>query len=439
MKDITTSLLDGYAKAYQDDKTRKVVRHFLNKNDIANAANIQEASQDVADSFSIKIDTLPVANQMQSGRCWIFAGLNVLREEVAKKLNLESFELSQNYIAFYDKLEKINFMMTSLIDLKDRSWDDRTLSWVLDTGIQDGGQWDMFVALVKKYGVVAQSAMPETYASSHTHFMNTLLNRYLRSFYSKIKHLDDKAIESLKEETLRKCYGMLCDCFGIPPKSFNFEYVDKDKVYHKVKDLDPLRFYREYVGIDLDEYVSIINSPTADKPYFKTFTVAYLGNVYGQKVKYLNLPLDAFKEAILSQLKAKEVVWFGSDCGKFGDRTAGYWDQNSYDFDSLFDMDFSISKEDALMYRESAMNHAMVLTGVNLDEGKPNRWRIENSWGDAQAHKGYHVASDVWFDRYVYQAVVNKKHLDEKALSALKEKEITLDPWDPMGTLAQAR
>ncbi len=433
MKEISKESLEKWQADYDQDKLQKVVRQFLFDNDLSKSAKLHYEMQD---QFSINIPTLPVTNQMASGRCWLFAGLNVLREEVAKKLNLSEFELSQNYVAFYDKLEKINFTLESLIALKDRPWDDRTLSWVLETGIQDGGQWDMFVAIVKKYGVVPKSAMIESYQSSHTAMMNSLINRTLRRFAYDIRKLDEDAIKAHKEEVLEKLYGMLCTCFGVPPKTFDFEYVDKDKNYHKLTGLDPLGFYKEYVGLDLDDYVSIINSPTSDKPFYKTFTVDYLGNVLGKKVRYLNLPLSEFKKTIIAKMKNGEIVWFGSDCGKFGERNKGYWDPAAFDYDTLFDIDFSISKEAALMFRDSAMNHAMVFTGVNLEGEKSTKWRIENSWGDDKAHKGYYVASDLWFDAYVYQAVVDKKYLSPEAIEALAEDDIHLNPWDPMGTLA---
>ena len=436
MHEISKELLQKLAEDYSKDKTQKVVRHFLQSNDLTKAADVLEASSSLYHNFSIDIETLPVANQRRSGRCWIYAALNVLREEVAKKCKLENFELSQNYMAFYDKLEKINFMMECVIDLKDRKWDDRHLTHILQTGIQDGGQWDMFVALVKKYGVMPQSAMPESFQSGSTQFMNQLLSRYIRKFAHDIRGLSDAEIARLKGDMLSKCYGMLCSCFGVPPKTFDFEYVDKNKKYHLVQDLDPHKFYDDYVGINLDDYVSIINSPTSDKPFYDTFTVAYLGNVYGVPVKYLNLPLDVFKEAIIKQMSNKEVVWFGSDCGKYGERTKGYWDPDSFDFDSLFDMDLSFDKETGLMFRESAMNHAMVLTGVNLVDGKPTKWKIENSWGDKPAKKGYFVCSDTWFDHFVYQVVVHKKYLSDEALAADTKEPHVLDPWDPMVTLA---
>ncbi|MBR3151342.1 MAG: C1 family peptidase [Erysipelotrichaceae bacterium] len=437
-KEITDALLKKFAGEYENDPVQKAVRRALYRTKLNDAALVQENEGKVADRFSIDIKTLPVTNQRQSGRCWIFSALNTLREDTAKKLKLEKFEFSQNYVAFWDKLEKINFYMESVIELADKGWDDRTLDWINRWGVSDGGQWDMFTALVEKYGLVPKDAMPETASSNATRTINTLTNRRLRRFCADVKAAagDKDDIEALKEDCLNELYRMQCSCFGVPPKKFDFEYVDKDNKYHCVKDLTPKAFFKKYVDWDFTDYASLIHSPTEDKPYYKRYTVKYLGNVVGKKVKHLNLPLDEFKKAVIDQLKDGKVVWFGSDCSPFGDRQGGFWAPESFDFDSLFNIDFSITKEDALNSRESAMNHAMVITGVNLDDGKPTKWKIENSWGDEIAHKGYFVASDEWFDRYVYQAVVNKKYLSNKAMKAMNTKLIELEPWDPMGTLA---
>ncbi|MBQ1512689.1 MAG: C1 family peptidase [Erysipelotrichaceae bacterium] len=437
-KEITDALLKKFAGEYENDPVQKAVRRALYRTKLNDAALVQENEGKVADRFSIDIKTLPVTNQRQSGRCWIFSALNTLREDTAKKLKLEKFEFSQNYIAFWDKLEKINFYMESVIELADKEWDDRTLDWINRWGVSDGGQWDMFTALVEKYGLVPKDAMPETASSNATRTINTLTNRRLRRFCADVKAAagDKDDIEALKEDCLNELYRMQCSCFGVPPKKFDFEYVDKDNKYHCVKDLTPKAFFKKYVDWDFTDYASLIHSPTDDKPYYKRYTVKYLGNVVGKKVKHLNLPLDEFKKAVIDQLKDGKVVWFGSDCSPFGDRQGGFWAPESFDFDSLFNIDFSITKEDALNSRESAMNHAMVITGVNLDGDKPTKWKIENSWGDEIAHKGYFVASDEWFDRYVYQAVVNKKYLSNKAMKAMNTKLIELEPWDPMGTLA---
>jgi len=436
-KEISKKVLEKLAKDYAKDTFAKARQHALLKTDIAEAVQVNEAKGSLNHRFSIDIKTLPAANQKQSGRCWIFAGLNFLREPLAKKLNLEEFEFSQNYTAFYDKLEKTNFFLETVISLRFADWDDRTLKHILTWAINDGGQWDMLTANIKKYGLVPKDAMPETFASSHTRTLDMLMNRRLRHFAVEVKDVkDEKKVTSIKEKCLADIYQLLCDAFGVPPTKFDFEYVDKDKKYHRVKDLTPLSFFEKYVDVDVDDYVSLIDSPREITPYYEMYTVKHLGSVWGVPVRHLNLPLEEIKKAVISQLKEGEVVWFGSDCSKFGNRQEGMWAPENFDYESLFNVDFSFEKTDMLYACESAMNHAMCITGVDIKDKKANKWKIENSWGQDIANKGYFVASDKWFDDYVYQAVVNKKHLSAKAKKALNTKLNELEPWDPMGTLA---
>ena len=435
MNEITLDALNQLQSDYLKDPVQRAVRRALYQAPLFQAASVQENEGNMQHHFSVDVKTMEATSQGQSGRCWIFAGMNVLREIAAKKLNLENFELSQNYIAFYDKLEKINYMMESILELKDNDWDERTFAWVLSTGIQDGGQWDMLAAIIKKYGVVPQSAFPDAYQARNTRDMNKLINRRIRRFAYFVKEFPEKA-EALKQEAFRELYGFLCTCFGVPTQHFSFDAVDKDGKYIRDDNLTPQSFYEKYVGVDLDDYISIIHSPTMDKSYFQTFTVGHLGNVVGVPVTYLNLPLHELKEAVISQLKDNEIVWFGSDCGNYIDRAHGVWDASNFDLTGLFNIDFTIEKNVSLYTWDSAMNHAMVLTGVNLMNDVPDKWKIENSWGKENGHNGYYVASDAWFNSYVYQAVVHKKYLSQYALEALKRESVLLNPWDPMGTLA---
>ena len=441
MKDIKISYLDNLLEDYKDDTIYKISRSALNKSKISDLVRVSEQSEYTQNFFSIDINTMKVANQKRSGRCWIFAGLNILRESVAKKYNIECFELSQNYVAFYDKLEKCNYFLESVINLLDKDKDDRLLSFILTRGIEDGGQWDMFVNVVKKYGIVPQSVYEETFQSENTNEIDNVLNRYLRKVAFMMRKLhkenNDDKINEIKEEAISKIYKLLCSSFGVPPKKFSFEYVDKDKKYHIEKNITPHDFLEKYTDVNLDDYVSIINSPTDDKPFNKPYTVNYLGNVVeGKEILYLNLDMDRLKELTVMQLKNNEPVWFGSDCSKYGDRDKGIWDDMSYNEKDLLQLDLVMTKEEMLDMRESAMNHAMVLTGVNLDDSKPTKWKIENSWGEDRGNKGYYVATTSWFDNYVYQVVINKKYLSKTELKQLEEEKIELSPWDPMGTLA---
>ena len=326
-------------------------------------------------------------------------------------------------------------------DFLDVDQDDRTLQHVLKTGIQDGGQWDMFVSLIEKYGVVPKEAMIETASSSGTHFMNQLINIKLRQYAANARLLKaegkEKDIPELKKKALDEFYTLLVTNFGKPPKQFDFEYVTND-TYNVIKDVTPESFYKDHIGDILKDYVSIIHAPTKDKPYMKTYTVSYLGNVIdGRDIKYLNLEMKDLKALVLKQMLNQEVVWFGSDVARFGDRKVGVWDDEQFDYEEMLGMSFEMSKEDQLDYSQGAMNHAMVLTAVHLDNQEPKRWKIQNSWGDDSGNKGYYMASDSWFDKFVYQAVIHGKYLNEAQLKAWEEKPKVLKPWDPMGSLAK--
>lgn len=430
-----------FARTYHEDPVKPVTAHAIARSGLQAAAFRNDALREIRHIFSIDIKTMPVTNQKASGRCWLFAGLNLLREDIAGQLNLEEFELSQNYLAFWDKFEKANYFLESVLDTLDEPTDGRLVSWLM-TSYQDGGQWDMFINLVNKYGVVPKQAMPETHNSEGTRAVNYIINTKLRQGAAELRRLyrsgtstADLAVR--KQQMMATLYGTLCQCFGEPPETFTWEYMDKDKQYGCHSGLTPLEFYRRFVSLPLADFVSIIHAPTQDKPFGRTFTVKYINNVVGGKpILYLNMDMPDFKQLVLKQMQDGQVVWFGSDVGHGGDRDSGAWFGDLYDYEGILGLDLTLSKEDMLDYRHSAMNHAMVLTGVNLADGKPNRWKIENSWGDKSGEKGYHVADDTWFDRYVYQAVIHRKYLTADQLQALETKPIELEPWDPMGTLA---
>lgn len=437
MKPISKETLNEIREAYLKDEKARVVRNALTKNDISTISRSFEAVCSNPSVFSIDLKTMPVTNQMQSGRCWIFSAMNVLREMIAKKYEIREFELSQNFIAFYDKLEKANWFMDCILAEKDSDINSPEMRYLLENAVGDGGQWNMLVSIVKKYGLCPKTAMPETYQSSHTGSMNRLLNRRLRKFAADIRGLSQAEIEVCRSKTTKEIFSLLADCFGLPPAEFTFEYVDRSDVHHAEYHVTPLEFYEKYLGVDLDGYVNIINGPTADKPFYHRYSVKYLGNVAGgNPISLLNLPMEEFKAAILAQLKDGSPVWFGCDCSTDGDRESGLWDDAAFCYEDTFDLDLSMTKQQMLDFRQSAMNHAMVFTGVNLVDGKPTRWKIENSWGDKVADKGYFTCSDTWFDKYMYAAAVDRKYLSDKALAALEEEPCELAPWDPFGTLA---
>ncbi|KRL56331.1 aminopeptidase [Furfurilactobacillus rossiae DSM 15814] len=441
--EITPDQIRRYENELSERKDASVLERAVKKNGILATAQDDIANVNMTPIFSIDLDTGHVANQKQSGRCWMFAALNTMRHAMKDTFNLPGdFELSQNYTYFWDKFEKANYFYENVINTADKPLDDRKVAFLMETPQQDGGQWDMICAIIEKYGVVPQSAMPETFNSSASGQINSLLNLKLRKDAVEFRELvANKAsraeIDEMKDRKLQEVYRILSYSFGEPVTKFDFEYRDSNKEYHIDRGLTPKTFYDKYVKWDLSQYVSIINAPTDDKEYNKTYTVEMLGNVVGgREVKHLNVSMEDFKQMAIAQLQAGQSVWFGCDVGQSSDRKNGIMDTKVYAKDELFDVDFSMSKAERLDYGESLMTHAMVLTGVDLVDGKPTKWKVENSWGDKVGDKGYFVMSDAWMDEYCYQVVVNKNFMPENLQKAQEQEPKMLQPWDPMGALA---
>lgn len=440
---ISQNLLDQLEKRFDENPGNRMAMNAAVSCGICASSRNYETEREIPHEFSISLEQGAVTNQKRSGRCWMFAALNCMRFQVIKKQNLEDFELSQSYPLFYDKLEKANYFLESILDTLDEPTDGRLIAHLLAAPLNDGGQWDMLCSIVEKYGLVPKTAMPESVSSSATQEMVSYMTEKLREYACVLRkgHKAGKSMEQLKKEKeamMETVYRMLCISLGKPPRTFTFEYRDKDGNFHREANLTPKAFYEKYVGLRLDDYVSVINAPTEDKPFYRSYTVQYLGNVKeGRPVKYVNLPIEEMKQAAIAQLKDGEPVWFGCDVGKRSFRDGGLMDTGIYDVETLFDTDFPMTKAERLEYGQSLMTHAMVFQGVNLDEnGKPDRWRVENSWGEEAGKKGYFVMSDRWFDEYNYQVVVNKKYLSSKALEAYEKEPVRLNPWDPMGSLA---
>ena len=438
--ELTLNNLDNLKSDYLKNEKLVVMQHALFENDLTKIASNQQAKANQPFVFSIDLKTHGITSQLQSGRCWLFSALNVLREALINELKIEGdFELSQNYLAFYDKLEKANWFMECVKKELANDLDSEKMRFLLEGAVSDGGQWNMLVSLIEKYGICPKDAYPESFQAGHTRKLNRLINRRLRKFASEAKMAFDNDqladIETLQAQALKEVYQLIAANFGIPPQSFTLEYYNQD---HQAQSME-LTSHELYqlTKLNLDDYVNVIHGPTADKPYYQTFTVEYLGNVVnGQPVQLLNLPLDEFKKATIKQMQAGELVWFGCDCSQDGDREAGLWDDAYFSYEKAFDLDLQMSKEAMLESKESAMNHAMVFSGVHLVDNQAKRWKIENSWGEKVGHKGYFIASDNWFDKYVYVVAIHKRFLPEKALKALEQEPIVLKPWDAFGTLA---
>lgn len=449
MASVTADDLAAAREEFFSERANVVAKNAVSSAGIRAAARVPEGVARNALTFDVEVTQGERCNQERSGRCWMFASLNTMRYRIIKKYNLKTFELSQAYPLFWDKLEKSNWFFENVLDTLDEPLDGRLVSYLLADPIGDGGQWDMFKSLVKKYGVVPKEAMPETACSRNTREMDSYLTRYLRGAARRLREshaagvaADDLA--AMKKEMMGDVYHLLVTCLGEPPASFGVRLRDKDGRLALSGTFTPAAFFDEAVGMDVDDYVSLISAPTADKPFGHTYTVSRLGNVVEDGgVRYLNLPIQRLKECAVAQLREDLPVWFGCDVGQSYLREEGIMDTAALDVDGLFGfpVEGCMDRAERLDYGESLMTHAMVLEGVNLDEaGRPTLWKVENSWGADHGRDGFDTLSDAWFDEYVYQVVVDKKHLtDEERAAYETEEPRVLAPWDPMGSLARVR
>jgi bleomycin hydrolase len=393
-------------------------------------------------SLSVLLDDWKVTNQKRSGRCWLFAGLNLLRVGAMKKMGLKDFEFSQNYAMFWDKIERANYFLEAVIETAGRDVDDRTVAFVLDSAAEDGGQWNMFVAIVKKHGLVPKAFMPETQSSSDTGRMNSVLRTVLRQGAKSVRAAAESggvdAARAEKAEILRVVYRVLCIHLGTPPDHIDWQWTDKDREFHRDGVLTPQEFAAKYVDLPVDDYVCLVHDPRASSPAGRTFTVQYLGNVLGAPpVTYLNVDMSLLKDIAARSLQAGEPVWFGCDVGKNMSSEYGVWDANLYDLPSVYDAAFTLDKADRLVFHETQMTHAMLFTGVDLLNGVPRRWRVENSWGSDKGKDGFYTMNDSWFDEYVFEIAARRDALPEELRAALDTEPIVLPAWDPMGSLAR--
>ncbi len=443
MSELSSSFTDKLFADFQDNSKLRAVENAVTHNGLLKSLETRQSQVENDHVFSIDLTKDKVANQKASGRCWMFAALNTFRHKLISDLNLDNFELSQAHTFFWDKYEKSNWFLEQVIATADQELGSRKVKFLLDVPQQDGGQWDMVVALFEKYGVVPKSAYPESVSSSNSRELNQYLNKLLRQDAQILREavaagVGAEGIRAQKEALLQEIFNFLAVNLGLPPRIFDFAYRDKDNNYYSDKNITPQEFFKKYVGLNLSDYVSVINAPTADKPYGKSYTVDMLGNVVGSRaVRYLNLDMTRFKELAIAQMQAGETVWFGSDVGQISDRQKGILATNVYDFDTAMNISFTQDKAGRLDYSESLMTHAMVLTGVDLAEnGEPLKWKVENSWGEKVGDKGYFVASDAWMDEFTYQIVVRKEFLTDEELAAYEAEPTVLAPWDPMGALA---
>ena len=439
-KTITVDDLNAFEADFNSNPAYKIAERTVTKNGINASSVNEELTRQLKNTFSVDVEAGNVCNQRRSGRCWMFAGLNVIRTILLKKLNVKNIELSQAYLQFYDRLEKSNFYLERAIELAEEDVNSRLNVFMLDNGNQDGGHFVMFTNLVKKYGVLPIEEMPDLAVSMDTSELNSVLSHYLAQAVMDLrdavnKKAKKKVLMNLKEQYLNEVYRILTISLGVPPKEFAYEYTDKDNKHVALKKMTPVEFYQEYIGADLDDYIALCDAPIAGmKPYTK-YTCKYVGNVEGgDPVIFFNVPVEEMKKAAIRSLQGGDVIWFAADVSSQSLRKDGYLADGVLQRSTLFNVAYRMNKAERMTYRASFCNHAMTLTGVNLDENdKPNRWKVENSWGKENGHDGFYVMSDKWFDEYLNQVFINKKYVSKEVLEAYEKAKVKEElPFDTM-------
>ena len=440
---LTPQLLTELRQGFEVNPAYKLAMNAVTQTTVDDVALNRDIVTNTDFSFSHWLDDWAVTHQKNSGRCWMFAGLNLFRVGAMKKMKVKDFEFSQNYTLFWDKIERANYFLETIIETASRPVDDRVVAFLLAQPLSDGGQWNMFVNLVRKHGLVPKALMPETESSSSTWRMNSALVSKLREGAKTLRELRAGGASLAKtrvakEEILGVVHRILCIHLGVPPKKFSWQWNDKNKKFHRDGEMTPQQFAKKYVTLPVDEYVCLVHDPRPANPFNRTYTVQHLGNVVGGGiVLYLNVEIGLMKELTMRSIMRGEPVWMGCDVGKMMRRDLGLWDRDLFDYEAVYDTAFTLDKADRLIYHQTAMTHAMLFTGVDVVNRRPRRWRVENSWGEEKCgRKGFFVMNDSWFDEHMFEIAARRSALPKSLQKALKLPPIVLPPWDPMGSLA---
>ena len=442
--------LEGLRTAFDEREANHVAMNAVTQVGIDEVAHNYNRSRLLQHRFSVSIDNGTVTSQAHSGRCWLFSSLNVARFVARKALNIDGestanpmgdFELSQNYAMYYDKLERVNYFLRDVAALvrAGEPVDSQLMRFLMGDVMGDGGQWIMAMNIYKKYGAVPKQFYPETASSQNTSQMNDQLRRLLHQATAHMVANPD-GIDEIIDRTLEAGHRMLTIHLGTPPTSFDWEWTDKDGVFHRDGRITPQEFWKRYVNAGLEDYVCLVDDPRPEHPKGRKIGIEHLGNVAGgDPTEYLNVPVEVMKDCARRLMSEQGLpVWFGADCHPMMDRKAGQWATDLFEYGRVYGVDFDMDKEQRVRFGDSAQNHAMAFVGVDVaDDGRTtNRWRVENSWGGDIANKGYFTMSDDWFSQYVYEVAVPKSMLSEEYRQAFDQEAIMLPAWDPMGALA---
>lgn len=432
---IDKSLLNELRSSIGSEKDIEAIQNAVSSNDIQKLALNRQNLGKVDEYFSNRVESNGITDQKSTGRCWLFTGLNVFRAKVMTEKNMDEFSFSHSFNFFYDQLEKSNLFLEGIILTADKPMDDKKVAWLFKNPIGDGGQWTGVVDIITKYGLVPSDVFPESYNSENTRWMSRLIRRKLKEDGLTLREMytngaNEKKLQENKNEMLKDIYRILVISLGEPPAEFQWRYKDKDGNLSELKTYTPNSFYEEFVNVDLNEYIMFMNDPTRE--FDKVYEIEFDRHIIeGHNWKYLNLETDKIKQFAIVSIKNNEAMYFSCDVGKQLDKERGYLDVNNYDYNALFGVDFDLDKKQRIETYESGSTHGMALMAVDIQNDKPVKWLLENSWGNT-GFEGHLIMTDEWFDEYMFRMVIHKSYIDAETLKILEQEPIILPPWDPM-------
>jgi len=461
VNNITYKNLKTYSHNFNKQKTNKVLKNVNTKSHFKNLVLKSDYQQNKKQVFKKVINVeSAITDQQNSGRCWLFAFLNIIRFKMIQKYNLlPSFEFSQNYLFFYDKLEKANYYLNFIlenysVDLETLNYNTDTIKVVhmLQNLTDDGGHWNVFVNLIEKYGIIPKSNMDEDFHSSNSSELETFYDDYLRKCAHKIKTTSKNELaknkQKLLDEMLSECYKILVLFLGEPPSIITWEYYEKNEKKEKsqslkakvIANVTPLEFYKKYVPYNARDKICLINYPCKQVPFYKLYNVEMTFNIIGNSEQnFINVPINIMIDAVKKSIDNEEAVWTGVDFDKYISLKDGFLDKDGFDYENVFGFTNTMKKCDALNYRQSGPSHAVVIKGYNFENSKTNGFLVENSWGEKSGFKGNYYMANSWFEDYTYEVVVDKKCVSPKILSILNQKPIVLPYWSPFSVVLVGR
>ena len=436
---ISTEMLNQMKKGYGSSATDRALRNIMvNQSPKKLAMNYENATKFDA-NFSHRVVSKAITDQKSSGRCWMFTGMNVLRNQAIRRHKLpENFQFSQAYLFFYDQLEKSNLFLQAMIDTYKKPMTDQEVEWLFKNPIGDGGQFTGVANLIDKYGLVPAEAMPETYNTNNTSAISNLIALKLRENGLQLREMAAQKgmtaakLQQKKTEMLATIYRMRALTMGEPPAQFTWQQKDASGKVVETATYTPMEFYQKFAKTDFSKYYMVMNDPTRE--YYKVYEIQYDRHVYdGQNWRYLNLPIEDIAPMCIASIKDSTMMYFSCDVGKFLDSEKGFMDMNNFDYESLMGTTFGMDKKQRVSTFASGSSHAMTLCAVDLDqEGKPIKWMVENSWGVNSGWQGNLIMTNEWFNEYMFRVVLEEKYIPANIRAMMDQKPVMLPAWDPM-------